>query len=241
MSVLPTIRTPEEAVAFYHGAIFAGNMNLNPDKGFLKSDGTSAFAKLSNTTHAKGLQKANEQAIAVLKWACADAWEICMYFTMLRTYTNYIFDDPTLEQEGLKSAEHVKHLEGMLKEQSVIAQGSDRIRDGTESAEEKESRRAGFVFDTLVKLMEGHPLSRAGGIGGNETAGMFPAQLFPHGWGDKITELVTSNGGRKGQYASQSDRIDETWETMIEEETGHIDPDSADNNDDPFGFDEEGI
>ena len=231
----PPMETPSDAVGFYQGVVFAGKININPDLGFLKKDGvTSAFKRISNEK-AQTLQKMNDKAIAILKWNACDAWEIAMWFSMLKTYHAYIKDDP--QSRELLDEGHLRSLEEMLTEDSVIAQGCLDIKAGTETEERKESRRTGFMLDCLTKLMGQHPLVQQGKIGSSSTGGMWPSDLFPHGWADIISAKIVAEGGSKHTVQSAVGDIEDKWHEIQESAHGNIDPDSEDNDDDPFGFD----
>lgn len=191
------LRTLNDAMEFIHGTFYYAGLNLNPDLGFLKADNTSAFPKLTD----KGAQKSQAylvQAEEILRKENMDIWEVCMEMSIY--ITTHAWAEASLAGSKLESAEWLEYLRTKhdgIAEMRIMAWPIEE-----ETKEDREFRRASFLFDTIETSHRMHPaiaqsVPNSWDLGNGQRASFLCVSLLPPNWQEQIDEAMRKMGGRQ--------------------------------------------
>ncbi len=138
------IKNPSDALGFLASVAQDDGLFLDTDKGFLKADNTSAFAKLTDNG-AQNAQKALDEAVEMLADMDVDAWEVCTWLAMREATLRHC-------RKKTHSLMTVEFIEALSNQGDSYTANQMRIPLNEETAQMRTERRATFVMDSLQKL-----------------------------------------------------------------------------------------
>ena len=147
-----------DAISFLHGTFYDAVCNLNPDLGFLKANGESAFPHISNAL-AQIAQQRLVEAEDFCKQQNIDIWEICANFSMVSSTISHcelLFQ----RGHGLESDEFMTALRKLHHDEEGSASISANVCTyplDEESEVWRNKRRSAFIICELQKIHRLHP------------------------------------------------------------------------------------
>lgn len=138
------IKNPSDALGFFASIAQEDGLFLDTDKGFLKADNTSAFAKLTDN----GAQRAQivlVEAVDLLAEMDVDAWEICTWLAMREATLRHC-------RKKTHSLHTPQFIEALSNQGDSYNANQLQIPLNEESAQRRTERRATFVMDSVQKL-----------------------------------------------------------------------------------------
>ena len=138
------VKTPSDALGFFASLAQDDGLFLDTDKGFLKADNTSAFAKLTDKA-AQNAQTALVEAVDMLAKENVDAWEVCTWLAMREATLRHC-------RKKTHSLMTVEFIEALSNQGDSYTANQCRIPLDEETAQLRTERRATFVMDSLQTL-----------------------------------------------------------------------------------------
>lgn len=234
---MPMPDTPQEAIMFLRETFLNAKVNLNPDVGFVHEDGGSMFPGSLTDEQARSVQKRLDMANHVLREQGIDPWEVTFWMSTIESIAYHLANIPPQKLSPAHMRVFVpKALEWRSGEGSMVCRGIPNLAD--EDAQKRDHRRSIYVIDTITSMFEGFGDNIAQGLSGRASA--LPLDLLPALWSTMLDNYVQVNGGRTSQFTSSMEQMPGALQQVIDEadaQIAHADPDSDENDDDPFGWD----
>jgi hypothetical protein len=209
----PKIEDMEDVVAFYQAAVYEHRIIMHPDYGFLQDDGSPAFPHKFDRQKHMELQQLHMDAIRVATKYMVDVHDVIMFSEAVR-----VVHDCDIEW----SPDNFDGIE----------------RQPFESPEQIAERRARIQYRYMELVLE----KTCDGVVKDPTGGIaLPAHNMPPAVRDYVNRVTERMGDmivEKNELGSASG-IEERLKANIEQlhnpqPVDDIDPDSDDNDDDPF-------
>jgi hypothetical protein len=209
----PTIEDMEDVVAFYQAAVYEHRIVMHPDYGFLREDGSPAFPHRFDRQKSIELQQLHMDAVKVASKYMVDVHDVIMFSEAVRVVHDCEVEWSPDNFDGIEKTPF-------------------------ESPEQIAERRARIQYAYMELVLE----KTCDGVIKNEEGGIaLPAHSMPPAVRDYVNRVTERMGDmiiEKNEMAMQSE-IEERLKVSIEQERNpqpvdDIDPDSDENDDDPF-------
>ena len=167
------IRNPSDALGFFHSTCAEQGLFVDTDKGFLKADGTSAFASITDE-EAQKAQEALQESIEMLAQFDVDAWEVMHDIALLEATLRHV-------RQRTHSMHTVEFIEALSAQRETMECGQIFGGLAREGAKKRTARRATFVMNTIQSIQQMHPelAQRGERQMGNYNVFMIAQDLFP--------------------------------------------------------------
>ena len=123
------IRNPSDALGFFHSTCAEQGLFVDTDKGFLKADGTSAFASITDE-EAQKAQEALQESIEMLAQFDVDAWEVMHDIALLEATLRHVRQ----RTHSMHTVEFIEALSAQGKQWSAVKSLEDSQEKAQKSA-----------------------------------------------------------------------------------------------------------
>lgn len=234
---MPMPDTPQEAIMFLRETFLNAKVNLNPDVGFVHEDGGSMFPHRLTDEQARSAQKRLDLANHALREEGIDPWEVAFWMSTIEGVAHHLAHIPPHKLDPEHMTVFIpKAMEWRSGEGSMVCRGIPNLAE--EDAQKRDRRRAIYVIDTVTSMFEGFGDNIARGMSGRASA--LPLDLLPPLWSRMLDNYVVVAGGATSTFTATMDNMPGALQHVIDEADAQIaqgDPDSDENDDDPFGWD----
>ena len=197
------IETPSDAIGFLAETITQVGLRIDPERGFLKSDGSSALASIKDKD-AQFAQAKLQKAHDILAEIDVDIWEACM--------------DMNIREAALRHCRKRAHpiqtaqfIGALTEQRDALEIGQIRGGLAQEPEQRRKERRAQYILNKVMELQMMHEdLQEKGAetVGGNFSVFFIAQNLFPV-WVHKMASqaCLELNGAVMGETEMTPDEI----------------------------------